>query len=126
MLYVPSEKVLLIGSKKHEEIPIWMNTSDIFILPSLQEGFPTVIPEAMACGKPVVATKVGGVPEAIYSDELGILVPPKDSESLSWAILEVLDRKWDPNIILEHAKKYSWSELAKQILLTYRKALNKA
>jgi teichuronic acid biosynthesis glycosyltransferase TuaC len=75
MLYVPSEKVLLIGSKKHEEIPIWMIASDIFILPNLQEGFPTVIPEAMACGKPVVATKVDGVPEAIYS-ELGTLVPP--------------------------------------------------
>jgi len=124
--YRLEDHVMLAGGRRHEEIPIWMNASDIFILPSLQEGFPTVIPEAMACGKPVVATKVGGVPEAIYSDELGILVPPKDSESLSWAILEVLDRKWDPNIILEHAKKYSWSELAKQILLTYRKALNKA
>jgi glycosyltransferase involved in cell wall biosynthesis len=120
------DHVMLAGGRRHEEIPIWMNASDIFILPSLQEGFPTVIPEAMACGKPVVATKVGGVPEAITSDYLGILVPPKDSESLSWAILEVLDKKWDPNIILEHAKKYSWSELAKQILLTYRKALNKA
>ena len=118
--------VMFVGGKRHEEIPIWMNASDIFILPSLQEGFPTVIPEAMACGKPIVATKVGGVPEAICSDELGVLVPPKDPESLSWAILEGLNRKWDSNMILKHAKKYSWSELAKQILLTYQKALNKA
>jgi glycosyltransferase involved in cell wall biosynthesis len=124
--YGLEDYVMLAGGKRHEEIPIWMNASDIFILPSLQEGFPTVIPEAMACGKPIVATKVGGVPEAITSDDLGILVPPKDSESLSWAILEGLDRKWDSDIILEHAKKYSWSELAKQILLTYQKALNKA
>lgn len=123
--YGLEDHVMLAGGRRHEEIPIWMNASDIFILPSLQEGFPTVIPEAMACGKPIVATKVGGVPEAITSDYLGILVPPKDSESLSWAILEVLDRKWDSITILEHAKKYSWSELAKQILLTYQKALNK-
>jgi len=124
--YGLEDYVMLAGGKRHEEIPIWMNASDIFILPSLQEGFPTVIPEAMACGKPIVATKVGGVPEAITSDDLGILVPSKDSESLSWAILEGLDRKWDSDIILEHAKKYSWNELVKQILLTYQKALNKA
>jgi glycosyltransferase involved in cell wall biosynthesis len=118
--------IMLVGGKRHEEIPIWINSSDVFVLPSLREGFPTVIPEAMACGKPVVATRVGGVPEAICSSELGILVPPKDPKSLSWAIEEALDKKWDPNIILEYAKRYSWSELAKQILLTYQKALNKA
>jgi glycosyltransferase involved in cell wall biosynthesis len=117
--------VILVGGRMHEEIPLWMNASDIFILPSLQEGFPTVIPEAMACGKPIVATKVGGVPEVIASDELGTLVPPEDPELLSWAILEGLNRKWDSTTILEHAKKYSWSKLAKQILMTYQKALNK-
>jgi glycosyltransferase involved in cell wall biosynthesis len=122
--YRLEDHVIVAGGKRHEEIPIWINASDIFILPSLKEGFPTVIPEAMACGKPIVATKVGGVPEAISSDDLGILVPPKDSESLCGAILEGLSRKWDPNMILEHAKKYSWSELTKQILLTYLKALD--
>jgi len=50
----------------------------------------------------------------------------KDPESLSWALLEGLNRKWDSTTILEHAKKYSWSELAKQILMTYQKALNRA
>jgi glycosyltransferase involved in cell wall biosynthesis len=124
--YGLEDYVMLAGGRRHEEIPIWMSASDIFILPSLREGFPTVIPEAMACGKPIVATKVGGVPEAIYSDELGILVPPKDPEWLSWAILEGFNRKCDSTTILGHAKKYSWSELAKQILLIYQKALDKA
>jgi glycosyltransferase involved in cell wall biosynthesis len=115
--------VMLVGAKEHREIPMWMNASDIFILPSLQEGFPTVIPEAMACGKPVVATNVGGVPEAITHNDLGILINPGDSEELASAILEALERKWNPGVILKHAEKYSWSNLAKQIVRVYRKAL---
>jgi glycosyltransferase involved in cell wall biosynthesis len=116
--------VMLAGGKKHEEIPVWMNSSDIFILPSLQEGFPTVIPEAMACGKPIIATNVGGVPEAITSNDLGILVNPRDREVLASAILEALERKWDPKVILEHAKKYSWKNLVKRIVNVYEEALS--
>jgi glycosyltransferase involved in cell wall biosynthesis len=118
-----NDKIMFVGGKEHSEIPAWMNACDLFVLPSLREGFPTVIPEAMACGKPVIASNVGGIPEAISSDELGILVPPKDPESLSWAIIDGLNRKWDSNAILDYSKKYSWSELVKQILLVYQKAL---
>ena len=118
-----NKKILLVGSKPHEEIPIWMNASDIFVLPSLSEGFPTVIPEAMACGKPIIGTKVGGVPEAIFHQDLGILVNPRNPEVLASAILEVLDKKWKPEIILHHAKRYSWNNLVKQILDVYREVL---
>ena len=92
-------------------------------MPSIKEGFPTVLPEAMACGKPVIGTKVGGVPEAITHEGLGILVNPKDPEALASAILEALEKKWKPETILEHAKKYSWSNLTKQIINVYQKAL---
>jgi len=116
-------KVFLVGKKNHEEIAVWMNAADLFVLPSLNEGFPTVIPEAMACGKPVVATSVGGIPEIVSSEELGILVPPKDSEALAKAILEALNKKWYADKILGHAKQYSWSNLAKKIIMVYEKAL---
>jgi glycosyltransferase involved in cell wall biosynthesis len=122
--YGLGDYVMFAGGKKHEEIPIWMNASDIFILPSLQEGFPTVVPEAMACGKPIVATNVGGVPEAITHNDLGILVNPGDSEGLASAMLEALERKWNPEIILKHAEKYSWRNLAEQIVSIYQKALS--
>ena len=118
-----NKKILLVGSKPHEEIPIWMNASDIFVLPSLSEGFPTVIPEAMACGKPIIGTRVGGVPEAIFNQDLGILVNPGNSEILASAILEVLDKKWKQEIILHHAKRFSWGNLIKQILDVYREVL---
>jgi len=120
--YGLEDSVMLTGGKKHEEIPIWMNASNIFILPSLQEGFPTVVPEAMACGKPIIATNVGGIPEAITSNDLGILVNPKDPKALASAILEALDKKWESEAILKHAKKYSWGNLAEQIISVYQMA----
>jgi glycosyltransferase involved in cell wall biosynthesis len=120
--YGLEDYVTFTGGRRHEEIPIWMNASDIFVLPSLKEGFPTVIPEAMACGKPIVATKVGGIPEAIVNNDLGILVDPRNERALASAILEALERKWNTDIILKYAKKYSWRELAKQILMVYQKA----
>ncbi|MEM2703628.1 MAG: glycosyltransferase family 4 protein [Candidatus Bathyarchaeia archaeon] len=118
-----SDRIIFIGSRPHEEIPIWMNACDLFVLPSLSEGFPTVIPEAMACGKPIVATKVGGIPEAITCDYLGILVNPKSSEMLFSAILEALEKRWEIEAILQYAKKYSWANLTKQILRVYQKTV---
>lgn len=118
-----NSNIVFIGNQKHEDIPLWMNACDIFIMPSLNEGFPTVIPEAMACGKPVIGTRVGGIPEAITSDDFGILVEPKNAKSLALAILDASDRNWDQDAILEHAYKYSWSHISKQILEVYRKVL---
>jgi len=114
-------KILLVGRKTHDEIPMWMNASDIFVLPSLGEGFPTVVPEAMACGKPVIATCVGGVPEAIVSSELGTLVAPKGPKVLSQAILEGLSRDWLQEKILDEAKRYSWNIIVKQIIAVYER-----
>lgn len=117
------QKVMLVGSKEHTEVSTWMNACDIFVLPSLGEGFPTVIPEAMACGKPVIATRVGGVPEAISSSELGTLVAPKDPEALSQGILEGLNRRWLREEILNKAQSYSWNNIVNRILAIYEKML---
>jgi glycosyltransferase involved in cell wall biosynthesis len=96
-----------------------MNASDIFVLPSLNEGFPTVIPEVMACGKPVIGTRVGGIPDAILNDEVGFLVNPKDPEMLAQAIIEALNRRWDTEKILKNAEEYSLKKIIKKILQVY-------
>jgi glycosyltransferase involved in cell wall biosynthesis len=64
--------------------------ADLFVLPSLSEGSPNVLLESMAARVPIVATKVGGVPELVKDGESAILVPPGDSESLKKAIIELL------------------------------------
>ncbi len=63
-----------------------MYALDIFVLPSWIEGMPVTILEAMAAGKPVVATPVGGVPEVVVEGETGLLVPPRDPDRLAEAI----------------------------------------
>jgi len=63
--------------------------AEVFILPSLWEGMPNAVLEAMAAGKPVVATAVGGVPELVLQGETGILVPPRDPDALARAILDL-------------------------------------
>jgi len=88
--------VLFLGSR--QDVPQLLALMDVVVLPSLEEGFPNAILEAMAAGKPVVATEVGGIPEAVVHGETGLLVPPKDPEALADAILRLLD---DPQLALE-------------------------
>jgi glycosyltransferase involved in cell wall biosynthesis len=85
------DKILFLGFR--HDVDELLHTFDIFVLPSLYEGLPNVVLEAMACGKPVIATAVDGSPEAITDGVSGILVPPKDSDALSKAILHLLENK---------------------------------
>ena len=111
--------VILAGGRPHSEIPLWMNACDVFVLPSLSEGNPTVMFEALGCGKPFVGTKVGGIPEIITNEKLGILVEPKNVIELASTILKALGKNWDRNYILEYAKQFSWDKIVKQILNIY-------
>ena len=72
------------------DMPEILSILDIYVLPSIWEGMPLVILEAMAAKKPIVATKVGGIPEAVIHNHSGLLVPPKDPEALANAILKIL------------------------------------
>lgn len=83
-----SERVIFSGVR--EDIANMMNLIDIFVLPSLWEAHPITILEAMAAGKPVVATNVGGNEETIIDGITGFIVPPKDPESLANAILTLI------------------------------------
>ncbi|MBI2472868.1 MAG: glycosyltransferase family 4 protein [Planctomycetes bacterium] len=118
-------QVYFIGSKKHDEIPLWLNACDVFCLPSHHEGFPTVIVEAFACGRPVVATKVDGVPEAITNDTVGLLVEPNNSEALASALNKALEKEWDYQTIAEYGKRFSWDTIAEEYLELYKNAVSK-
>ncbi|MBI4709035.1 MAG: glycosyltransferase family 4 protein [Candidatus Portnoybacteria bacterium] len=84
-------KVLLIGSipKAHE----YLKALDVFVLPSLKEGLPYTILEAMAAGIPIIASNIGGIPEMISDNHNGFLISPDDAETLAERILQVLENK---------------------------------
>lgn len=73
------------------DIPALLAAADALVLSSAWEGMPNVVMEAMAAGKPVVATRVGGVPELIVDGKNGFMVPPKDPEALAGAMLRLMD-----------------------------------
>lgn len=85
------EEVLFMGEK--EDVAKFLSIFDVFVLPSLWEGLPYVLIEAAIFGKPVVATDVDGVREVIENGETGILVPTRDPEALSQAVIHFLQDK---------------------------------
>ena len=85
------KKLIFLGPR--EDIRALLQDVDIFILPSLSEGLPLSVLEAMACAKPVVATNVGGIPEVIMDGQTGFSVPPRNPEALAEKILLLLKNK---------------------------------
>ncbi|MCM8820988.1 MAG: glycosyltransferase [Candidatus Omnitrophica bacterium] len=114
-----------LGGKQKTEIARMMQISDFFVLPSNYETFGVVLIEALACGLPVVATRVGGVPE-IINDTNGILVEPDNSVELAKAMLYMMDNldRYDRQKISFDAKnKYSYDVIGKQIVDIYERVL---
>jgi glycosyltransferase involved in cell wall biosynthesis len=96
-----------------DDVAVWMTAADLVTLPSYMEGCPNAVLEALACGRPVVATSVGGIPE-IMNDECGRLVPPRDSAELARALASVLDGAWDAAAISANWSR-SWSTVAAEL-----------
>lgn len=105
-----------------DDVAVWMAAADLVTLPSYMEGCPNVVLEALACGRPVVATNVGGIPE-IMSDACGRLVPPREPAALAHALAAVLDASWDATAISAHWSR-SWSTVAAELLAVFESVLS--
>jgi glycosyltransferase involved in cell wall biosynthesis len=101
-----------VGARPHDEIPLWMNACDVLCLPSLNEGLPNVVLEAMACGLPVVASRVGGVPEIVHEGVNGLLTPAGDAAALAAALRQALSLSWDVVAIRESVAAFDWERNA--------------
>ena len=103
------------GNICHSELNTWINASDLVCLPSHNEGCPNVILESFACGTPVVASRVGGIPELVKEFESGILFEPKSPYALADCIEKALKTEWDRFKITQSINDKSWDNVAKKI-----------
>jgi glycosyltransferase involved in cell wall biosynthesis len=116
-------KISLLGSIPSDQLALWMNACDVFVLPSLSESFGVVQIEALACGKPVVSARNRGSEEVITSDDHGLLVNSADSYDLSEKIQIALDREWNCEVILQYAERYTWESIVEEIMGVYESVL---
>jgi glycosyltransferase involved in cell wall biosynthesis len=88
--YSLDNRLVFLEFSPYSEVPKFLSASDVFVLPSISEGVPTVLLEAMATGIPVVATNVGGVPDIIEDGRNGLLVSPRKPSALAEAVVRLL------------------------------------
>ena len=102
------------GAFPNERLREWYSAADVSCLASSRDGWPNVVLESLACGTPVVATRVWGTPEILTSPELGVLV--EQSESAIAAGLEAaLTRKWNRELLVRHARTREWSVVGREV-----------
>jgi teichuronic acid biosynthesis glycosyltransferase TuaC len=107
-------RVFLMGNKPNEELKYWYSAADVSCLASSREGWANVLLESMACGTPVVATRVWGAPEVIVSPELGILVD-QNKESITKGLQEALQKEWNSSFLVEYAGSRTWDVVAEEV-----------
>ncbi|MEO5558589.1 MAG: glycosyltransferase [Dokdonella sp.] len=107
-------RVHLPGAQPPDAVARWMSAANVFALPSYSEGYPNVLVEALACGRPIVATPVGGIPEIVDAHS-GILVAPRDVTALAAGLVDALDQPWD-EVALSKRFSRDWRIVAEDTL----------
>lgn len=119
--------VLFAGYIPPDELPLWYNAAELFVYPSLYEGFGLPPLEAMACGTPVITSNVSSLPEVI--GEAGLTVDPMDSKGLSEAMNQVLGdealRQSMRERGLARVSRFSWARAARETVEVYQRALGR-
>ncbi len=121
-----NNSVVFLGHVGRRELFEALSVAEVFVLPSLLEGMPTVILEAFLYGKPVVATRIPGVVD--YFDDYALLVPPADENALAKAIVELLgDKELQKKLRCRGRRvvetKFSWDKVSSEIIKLYMNLL---
>jgi glycosyltransferase involved in cell wall biosynthesis len=108
------DRVRFVGQVTPETLAELMSAADVFCLASTREGWPNVVHEAMACGAPIVATDVGGVPDMVPSREYGFVVQAGNAAALEEALERAIGNKWDRAKISQWAHSRSWEQVGRE------------
>jgi len=95
--------VSLVGNVPPENVALYLGAANLLVLPSWAEGTPNVVLEALACGRPIVASHVGGIPDVVRPDRTGLLVPPRNPHTLAITLHTALHRSWSEEEIVATA-----------------------
>lgn len=122
-----ADRIRFLGFVAHDDVPALMRRADVFVMPSRYEELGTAIIEAMACGLPVVASRVGGIPNLVADGDTGLLTPPGDAPALAAALRRVLTEPGLAGKLGAEARTrtaaYQWPALADRVLETYREVV---
>lgn len=113
------QHVRFLGQLSPESLTIPLSAADVFVLATRYEGWANVFLEAMACGLPVVTTRVGGNTEVVCREDIGILVPFGDSQALGDAIHQALTTPWDRVAIRRYAEENTWDRRIDVLVHTF-------
>lgn len=118
-----SARITITGFVDHDAVPAVLSSLDVLVLPSVYEELGSVLTEALAAGLPVVASRVGGIPEVVDDGATGVLVPPDDVDALAGALRSLLE---DPALrhrmaseARRRAEDWSWPQLAARVAAVY-------
>jgi D-inositol-3-phosphate glycosyltransferase len=118
------ERVAFWGSQRQDLLPYFYSAAHALVLPSRYESFGMVALEAMACGTPVIASRVGGLQYTVEDERSGLLFPEGDSRRLSESIREVIENRHLKERLVKAAlvrvKQYSWPRIARKVLSLYQ------
>ena len=116
--------VTFLGSQRQDQLPYFYSAAEVCILPSRYESFGMVALEAMACGTPVIASKVGGLSSFIQNDVSGLLIPEGDEVSLAEKIHLLLSQPSFKDTLASNARsranEFSWPVISRQVLSLYQ------
>lgn len=117
-------RMQLMGGRPFEEIGRWMAACDVVTLPSWNEGTPNVVLEAFACGRRVVATGVGGIPDLIEGEHLGEMVPVRDPDALADALVRAVEHGYDPAEVAARGARGDWQASASALAEVLQAAID--
>jgi glycosyltransferase involved in cell wall biosynthesis len=124
------ENIVFLGTLPNSELPRYYNECSVFVLPSRRESFGIAAIEAMACAKPVIGTKVGGLKEVIDDGKTGILVKPDNPKQLAEAIKRILNNDELATQLGDNAREkvltdFNWDHIAQRTIEVYKQVLDR-
>jgi len=117
-----NESVIFVGKVEHRLVAVWMGACNYFTLPSYREGCPNVVLESLGSGRPVIASKVGAIPDVV-SEDSGILFDPNDINSIANTFKLAFEKEWDYSQIAKSVKSLSWEAAADRYLSVFESTL---